>query len=84
MWKSRFTHTGAWGADWSLLFKAQVADVSLIDSDDAVIFLEEPLQLGFAARLQALHEQALSPGNDQMKVRSQTKLKQINIDLPNL
>lgn len=47
---------------WSLLFKAQVANVSLVDSDDAVVFLEEPLLLGFTAWLQALDEQALSPG----------------------
>lgn len=45
-----------------------MANVSLIDSDDAVVFLEESLLLGFTAWLQALHEQALSPGNDQITV----------------
>lgn len=56
--------------DWSLLFEAQVANVSLIDPDDAVVLLEESLLLGFSARLQALHEQAVSPGNDQTAVKS--------------
>lgn len=45
----------------SLLFEAQVADVSLIDPDDAVVLLEEALLLGFAAGFQTLHEQALCP-----------------------
>lgn len=39
----------------SLLFKAQVANVSLINSDDAVVLLEETLLLCFAAGLQTLH-----------------------------
>lgn len=39
----------------SLLFKAQVANVSLINSDDAVVLLEETLLLCFASGLQTLH-----------------------------
>lgn len=37
------------------LLEAQVADVSLIDPDDAVVLLEETLLLGFASLLQAFH-----------------------------
>lgn len=40
---------------WSLLFKAQVANVSLIYSDDTVVFIEETLPLGFTPVLQTLH-----------------------------
>lgn len=39
----------------SLLFKAQVANVSLINSDDAVVLPEETLLLCFASGLQTLH-----------------------------
>lgn len=75
VWKSRLVHKRGWGVDWSLLLEAQVANISLIDPDDAVVLLEESLLLGFSARLQALHEQAMSPGIDQMTVQSQTQLK---------
>lgn len=47
---------------WSLLFEAQLANVSLIDSDDAVVLLEETLLLRLASALQTLHQQALGPG----------------------
>lgn len=71
VWKSRSVHESGGSADWSLLFKAQVANVSLIDSDDAVVLLEESLLLCFTTRLQALHEQALSSGSDHMTAESQ-------------
>lgn len=51
----------------SLLFKAQVANVSLINPDYAVIFLEETLMLSFSSRFQPLHQQALSPANEHIK-----------------
>lgn len=48
----------------SLLFEAQVANVSLINLEDAVVFLEEMLVFSFSSRLQAFHQQALSPANE--------------------
>lgn len=48
----------------SLLFKAQVANVSLVYLDYAVVLLEEMLLFSFSSRLQTFHEQALSPAND--------------------
>lgn len=44
-----------------LLFEADVSQVSVIDSDDAVVLLEEGLLLGLASTLQALDQQAQSP-----------------------
>lgn len=68
LWKNCLVHKWGWKADGSLLFEAQVANVSLIDPDDAVVLLEESLLLSFSTRLQALHEQAMSPGNDEVIV----------------
>lgn len=45
----------------ALLFEADVPQVSIIDTDDAVILLEEALLLGLAAPLQTLDQQAKSP-----------------------
>lgn len=73
--ENRLVHKRGWKADRSLLFEAQVAYVSLIDPNDAVVLLEESLLLSFSTRLQALHEQAMSPGNDQVIEQSQTQLK---------
>ncbi|TNN75163.1 hypothetical protein EYF80_014573 [Liparis tanakae] len=56
--------TTAEGQLQSLLFEAQVANVSLIDFDNTVVLLEETLLLGFPPALQTLHQQALRPDND--------------------
>lgn len=45
----------------ALLFEADVPQVPVIDTDDAVVLLEEALLLGFAAPLQTLDQQAKSP-----------------------
>lgn len=45
----------------ALLFKADVSQVSIIDTDDAVVLLEEALLLGLASFLQSLDQQAKSP-----------------------
>lgn len=44
-----------------LLFEADVAQVSVVDADDAVVLLEEALLLRLAAPLQTLDQQAQSP-----------------------
>lgn len=44
-----------------LLFEADVAEVSVVDADDAVVLLEEALLLRLASPLQTLDQQAQSP-----------------------
>lgn len=44
-----------------LLFKADVSQVSIIDTDDAVVLLEEALLLSFPSPFQTLDQQAKSP-----------------------
>lgn len=44
-----------------LLFEADVSQVSVIDTDDAVVLPEEALLLGLASPLQTLDQQAKSP-----------------------
>lgn len=48
----------------NLLLKAQVANVSLVDLDDAVVLLEETFGFGLASLLQAFNQQTLSPAGD--------------------
>lgn len=45
----------------ALLFEANVPQVPVIDTDDAVVLLEEALLLGLPAPLQTLDQQAKSP-----------------------
>lgn len=45
----------------ALLFKSDVSQVSVIDTDDAVVLLEQALLLGLASPLQTLDQQAKSP-----------------------
>lgn len=44
-----------------LLFKADVAQVSVVDSDDAVVLLKEAVLLSLSSPLQTLDQQAKSP-----------------------
>lgn len=44
-----------------LLFEADVPQVSVIDTDDTVVLLEQALLLGLASALQTLDQQAKSP-----------------------
>lgn len=48
----------------SLLFEAKMTYISLVDSDNAIILLEEMLLLCLASALQTLDEQALGSGKD--------------------
>lgn len=67
------TDVAGWGG--SLLFEAQAANVSLIDSDDGVVLLEEALLLGFPPALQALHQQALRPGKIHKRTRGSNTIQ---------
>lgn len=58
-WWSRLVGTGV------LLFEADVSQVSIINAYDAVILLEQTMLLSLASPLQALDQQAKSPGNIQ-------------------
>jgi len=52
---------GGGGGAPVLLFKADVAQVPVVDADDAVVLPEEALLLGLASFLQTLDQQAQSP-----------------------
>ena len=51
------------GSLWieGLLFKSDVAQVVVINADDAVVFLEERFPLRLSALLQPLHQQTQRP-----------------------
>lgn len=69
-WCEKAIHTGRPGTTraqqrlpWAavLLFKSDVSQVSVIDTDDTVVLLEEALLLGLPSPLQTLDQQAKSP-----------------------
>lgn len=61
-----------------LLFKADVSQVSVIDTDDTVILLEEALLVGLASLLQTLDQQAKSPEKVQKSKSTQCKVMSVD------